>query len=267
MAPVCTCDHPEETCDACRRKIDEDLTASLQDTIDAAGRARLPETAETTLGLIQARERLVAGKVQKPATLPLRSAAAARNELHTDLTAVAIEGAIEAHGPIPAPPTSTDMAAMLSAATRGALAPKPVPFKGGRPVSRRDAADHGAASLPKADADCKLRRVTLTIDVPILVGDVEDPARIVAMAVGRVRQHIPDAVLDLDAPVYIDDAGTVMPEAVATEERRIADVIFRAIDEANEECESKTEAKDQRLNDEYRQTVDEAYFDAKGGAR
>lgn len=210
--------------------------------------------------------RLVAGRVEKPATLDIRSAKASRNELATDVAAAGlpIEDAMMAMGPIPAPPTSTDMAAMIAKATRGALAPAPVPFRGGRPLSRRDPGEHGAASLPLAEDDRRIKVVTLTVDVPIIVSDIEAPAKTVEMAMSRVRQQMPDAML-FWAPCFVDCSPADAPAYVWDDERRIADRILNAIDAVNEDCDARTEERNRRDSNEYLDTVDDAYRAAKGG--
>lgn len=277
---------------------DRSLAASLEDALDATrvadhtpGIGRLPATRPACScipweekrslgrhtdgwltcakckGRLGASPNLVANRVDKPATLRHPSPDAGTNELYTDLAEMPVEDAMMVLGPIPPTPPRAAMESLLNRAIGEAVKPAPIPIKGGRPVARRDPAEHGSRSLPSPQADARLRMVQMSVVVPILVGDIDDPAKVLGMAVGRVRQQIPDVMIEVTEPMFIDDVGATIPQAMSDEEGRISEVILRAAAEINESCESKTEVKTQRMTREYRETVDDAWSDAKGGGR
>lgn len=236
MYESCNCDHPDDTCASCRP--DKALAASMEEAIDAT------RVADHTPGI----GRLIAGKVAKPATLSLRSAAASRIELNTDI--VAAEDAVD-----PA---------------RSSPIPAPIQFRNGRPEARqgqgRDAGDHAVASLPEPGAYSTVRMVTMTIDVPILVGYETTKVGTVTNAVHRVRQQIPDVVISFDEAMCVDNE-TVEPSAMLRDrEEAIGRRIFRHVEDANTEAARVTSARDEDDAREDFETREDSHRFYKGGA-
>jgi hypothetical protein len=225
--------------------------------VDAAGRGRLVESAETTLNLIQTRERLVAGTVNRSAEPTHRTTLAARNELYTDMAAADSRT------------LSPSVKAMnnLFAATNAALG---IPMSKGRPLARRDDPEHVARSVPTCEVGHTVKIVALQVEVPILVRDDVRIGEVVAKAVARVHDALPDTTVDLRSSIFVEydlvqDADISDDLRKSEDSRRM--VILQAVQETNRAAKDRESAINhaEHLDDIKAQREAIAY--TRGGAR
>lgn len=239
--------------------------------------------------------RLVAGKVENTATLAQRSAAASRNEMHTDIAAA--EDVIDPRNASPrsAERDIADAARVpdyrthgqnqyqsghdagysagfsdgMKAAKKGESTPAgSIPIRHGRPEVRRHTIAEEA--LPDTDARTRIHVVSIMVEVPVIASEDATQEECLALAVRHLWQQSPCVHFCSLEGACVNNAkfqGDDFPGALAGEVWAQGQAMSRAIERANDKQREADEDEDRRGGDEDRETREDSHRYFKGGVR